>query len=101
MHDDAPALRCVLDEARTAAIVDSRGEWLVRNAWGNYVAFVADPLTGHTWVLKDPCGSLPCFSTTFRGVTIAFSAIADCPELVPCGSLSTAGSSSGDCTAAT
>jgi asparagine synthase (glutamine-hydrolysing) len=81
MHDDAPALRCVLDEARTAAIVDSHGEWLVRNAWGNYVAFVADPLTGHTWVLKDPCGSLPCFSTTFRGVTIAFSAITDCAEL--------------------
>jgi asparagine synthase (glutamine-hydrolysing) len=81
LHDDAPALRCVLDDARTAAIVDSRGEWLVRNAWGNYVAFVADPQTGHTWVLKDPCGSLPCFSTTFRGITIAFSAIADCAEL--------------------
>jgi asparagine synthase (glutamine-hydrolysing) len=81
LHDDAPALRCVLDEARTAAIVDSRGEWLVRNAWGNYVAFVADPLTGHTWVLKDPCGSLPSFSTTFHGFTIAFSAITDCADL--------------------
>ena len=81
LHDDAASRRCVLDDTRTAAIVDSRGEWLVRNAWGNYVAFVADPLTGHTWVLKDPCGSLPCFSTTFRGVTIAFSAISDCAEL--------------------
>jgi asparagine synthase (glutamine-hydrolysing) len=81
VHDDAPVRRCVMDEARTAAIVDSRGEWLVRNAWGNYVAFVADPLTGHISVLKDPCGSLPCFSTVFRGVTIAFSAIADCAEL--------------------
>jgi asparagine synthase (glutamine-hydrolysing) len=79
--DDAPAPRCVLDDARTAAIVDSRGEWLLRNTWGNYVAFVADPLTGSTAVLKDPCGSLPCFSTTFRGLTIAFSAIADCAEL--------------------
>jgi len=36
-------------EARTTAIVDSHGEWLVRNAWGNYVAFIADPL---------PCGLL-------------------------------------------
>ena len=81
LEDDAPVQVCALDEARTAAIVDSRGEWLVRNAWGNYVAFIADPLTGHTWVLNDPCGSLPCFSTTFRGITIVFSAIADCMEL--------------------
>lgn len=81
LEDDSPAQPCTLDEARTAAIVDSRGEWLVRNAWGNYVAFVADPLTGHTWVLKDPCGSLPCFSTTFRGITIVFSAIPDCMQL--------------------
>jgi asparagine synthase (glutamine-hydrolysing) len=81
VHDDAPARRCVMDDARTAAIIKSRGEWLVCNAWGNYVAFVADPATGQVWVLKDPCGSLPCFSTTFRGVTIAFSAIADCTEL--------------------
>ena len=43
---------------RTAAIVDSRGEWLIRNGWGNYVAFIADPLIGSTLVLKDPCGSL-------------------------------------------
>src|SRR5262245_29726014 len=62
LDDDTPAQPCRLDEARTAAIVDSRGEWLMRNAWGNYVAFVADPLTGSTLVLKDPCGSLPCFS---------------------------------------
>ncbi|HET9447843.1 MAG TPA: asparagine synthase C-terminal domain-containing protein [Steroidobacteraceae bacterium] len=83
LHDDAPASRCAMDDARTAAIVDSRGEWLIRNAWGNYVAFVSDPQTGHTWVLKDPCGSLPCFTTTFRGITITFSAIADCAELGP------------------
>ncbi len=81
LHDDAPASPCMIDEARTAAIVDSHGEWLMRNAWGNYVAFVADPLTGHTWVLKDPCGSLPCFSTTCRGVSVVFSAMADCAEL--------------------
>ncbi len=83
LQDDAPARPCALDEARTAAIVDSRGEWLVWNCWGNYVAFIADPLTGSTWVLKDPCGSLPCFSTTFRGITLVFSAIADCVEIAP------------------
>src|SRR5678816_3795604 len=53
--DDSPAQTCVLDEARSAAIVESRGEWLLRNAWGNYVALVTDPLIGSTLVLKDPC----------------------------------------------
>ena len=81
LDDDTPAERCKLDEARTTAIVDSRGEWLVRNGWGNYVAFIAGPLTGTTVVLKDPCGSLPCFSTAFRGITLVFSAIGDCTEL--------------------
>jgi asparagine synthase (glutamine-hydrolysing) len=81
LEDETPAQPCVPDEARAAAIVDSRGEWLVRNSWGNYVAFIVDPVTRSTWVLKDPCGSLPCFSTTFRGITLVFSAIADCIEL--------------------
>src|SRR4030095_15404261 len=56
---------------------------LVRNGWGNYVAFIVDPLIGTTLVLKDPCGSLPCFSTAFRGITVVFSAIADCMDLAP------------------
>lgn len=81
LEDETSAQPCVLDEARAAAIVSSRGDWLVRNGWGNYVAFIADPMTDSTWVLKDPCGSLPCFSTTFRGITLVFSAIADCIEL--------------------
>jgi asparagine synthase (glutamine-hydrolysing) len=76
--DDTPAARCDLNEAQTAAIVDSYGEWLVRNAWGNYVAFICDPLKGAVRVLKDPCGSLPCFSTTVSGITAVFSSIADC-----------------------
>jgi asparagine synthase (glutamine-hydrolysing) len=76
--DETPARPCALDDVRTAAIVDSQGEWLVRNAWGNYVAFICDPLKGSIRVLKDPCGSLPCFSTAFGGITVVFSAIADC-----------------------
>lgn len=81
LADETPAPRCELDDMRSAAIVASRGEWLVRNAWGNYVAFVCDPLRGSVRVLKDPCGSLPCFSTGFDGITIVFSAIADCMQL--------------------
>jgi asparagine synthase (glutamine-hydrolysing) len=81
LSDDTPASACTADEVRTAAIVDSHGEWLVRNAWGNYVAFICDPLKGSVRVLKDPCGSLPCFSTAIGGITVVFSAIADCMQL--------------------
>jgi asparagine synthase (glutamine-hydrolysing) len=81
LADDTSARSCALDGVRSAAIVESRGEWLVRNAWGNYVAFICDPLTGTVRVLKDPCGSLPCFITAIGGITVAFSAIADCRQL--------------------
>jgi hypothetical protein len=78
LADDTPSSRCTLDDVRTAAIVDSNGEWLVRNAWGNYVAFIRDPLKESIRVSKDPCGSLPCFSAALGGITVVFSAIADC-----------------------
>lgn len=81
LADATPALPCPLDEVGTAAIVDSHGEWLVRNTWGNYVAFIRDPLMGSVRVLKDPCGSLPCFSAALGGITVVFSAIADCMQL--------------------
>ena len=81
LEDESPARPCVLDEVRTAAIVDSHGEWLVRNTWGNYVAFICDQLTGSVRVLKDPSGSLPCFSTAIGGIAVVFSAIADCMQL--------------------
>jgi asparagine synthase (glutamine-hydrolysing) len=80
-RDDTPSQPCALGAGPTAAIIGSRGEWLVQNCWGNYVALIADPLTGSTCVLKDPCGSLPCFITTLRGITLVFSAIADCMEI--------------------
>jgi len=79
--DDTPSRACSLNEVQTAAIVDSHGEWLVQNAWGNYVAFLSDPRQSSVQIVKDPCGSLPCFSTTLSGITVIFSAIADCMQL--------------------
>jgi asparagine synthase (glutamine-hydrolysing) len=81
LADETPAPPCALDEVRNAAIVNSHGEWLVRNTWGNYVAFICDPLKESIRVLKDPCGSLPCFSATLCGITVVFSAIVDCMQL--------------------
>lgn len=58
-------------------IVATRGRWLVEHTWGNYVALLKDGAESRTWVLKDPTGSLPCFSTTFHGVHVIFGNIAD------------------------
>lgn len=60
--------------------MQSRGEWLIDHAWGDYVAFGRDT-QGNKWVLKDPTGSLPCLRSNFRGVSIFFSRIGDCMDL--------------------
>lgn len=61
--------------------VQSRGQWLIDHAWGDYVAFGRDGLKGNKWVLKDPTGSLPCMRSSFRGVSIFCSRIGDCMDL--------------------
>ncbi|MGH8236791.1 MAG: asparagine synthase-related protein [Steroidobacteraceae bacterium] len=80
-HDESASRRVAFDEATTDAIRASRGQWLIRNAWGNYVAIWGDPRTSTTLVLKDPTGNLPVFSTTHEGVTVVFSSIVDCLDL--------------------
>src|SRR5688572_22811903 len=39
-RDDTPSQPCALGAGPTAAIIGSRGEWLVQNCWGNYVALI-------------------------------------------------------------
>lgn len=77
----APDQRLQFLPQQSAAIGQSRGRWLIENSWGNYVALGCDVGAGTKWVLKDPTGSLPCFRTVFRGVTLFFSRIADCVAL--------------------
>jgi asparagine synthase (glutamine-hydrolysing) len=80
--EDAMASRkAVWGERQTASVVNSRGKRLVTHYWGNYVAFLHDPDAAKVWVVKDPSGALPCYSTVFRGVTLFFSCIADCTDL--------------------
>lgn len=71
--------RLGVGEAR--AILDSQGRALVTSFWGRYVAFLFDDACRKSWVLKDPVGNLPCFCTSFRGVTIFFSSLTDCEQL--------------------
>jgi asparagine synthase (glutamine-hydrolysing) len=79
--DDTPSPRLKLDETHAHEIVRSRGQWLIDNCWGNYVAFIADQEAKSAWILKDPTGTLPCFSTPFRGTTVIFGNVEDCVAL--------------------
>jgi asparagine synthase (glutamine-hydrolysing) len=61
----------------TERIIATRGEWLIEHTWGNYVALFQEPDGPRKWILKDPCGSLPCLLTSFGQVTVVFSSLAD------------------------
>jgi asparagine synthase (glutamine-hydrolysing) len=65
----APA---VLDEGATRAILTTAGRKLFEGYWGRYVAFLRDSTAHTTWILRDPTGSLPCFTARMRGVDVYF-----------------------------
>lgn len=81
IDDDSPARRAALSARSCEAILASQGRWLIEYCWGNYVALLHDAAAGIVRVLKDPIGTLPCFKTSFKGVTILFSHIGDCIDL--------------------
>lgn len=64
-------------------IVDSRGDALVSDFWGRYIAFLQAP-SGSTCVLRDPSGTLPCFVIRHEGVAIVFSWLEDALALSCC-----------------
>lgn len=66
-----------LDEFESRKCLETRGQRLIDNYWGRYVAFLNDPKTGTRYVMRDPTGAFPCFHTPFRGVTIYFSDMQD------------------------
>jgi asparagine synthase (glutamine-hydrolysing) len=67
-----------LDQQHSAAIVASAGRVLIDRYWGRYVAFLHEPESRSTYVLRDPTGHLPCFRYTSQGVSIYFSRAEDC-----------------------
>lgn len=75
--DPTPATRFIPTREQSEHIIASRGRWLIEHVWGNYVALMRDPITRQAWVAKDPCGDLPCFITSFRGVHVVFAHIRD------------------------
>lgn len=84
LSSSAPDQRLQFGPHQSAAYVQSRGQWLIEHAWGDYVAFGRGRDHNgqdHKWVLKDPTGSLPCLRSIFRGVNIFYSRIGDCMDL--------------------
>lgn len=81
VDDDSAARRTTLTARSCEAILVSQGRWLIENCWGNYVAFMRDAAAGTVRVLKDPTGSLPCFTTRSENVAVCFSHVGDCVDL--------------------
>lgn len=56
----------------------TKGQHLVDNYWGRYVTFLDDQAANAKYIMRDPCGDFPCFSTPYEGVDIYFSDMGDC-----------------------
>jgi asparagine synthase (glutamine-hydrolysing) len=67
-----------LDVRQSSKIVATEGQHLIRNFWGRYVAVIRNSATAEVRVLRDPSGALPCFFTSFDGVSLFFSDTEDC-----------------------
>ena len=70
-----------LDEFESRMCLETRGQHLVDNYWGRYVAFLNDPGSSVRYIIRDPTGAFPCLHTPFRGVTIYFSDVQDAANL--------------------
>lgn len=69
--EDTPT-RASPGAADSAAILATRGQHLIANYWGRYVAVARDP-EGEPWILRDPTGALPCLRLETGGVQVFFS----------------------------
>lgn len=65
------------DELESRRCLTTKGQHLIDNYWGRYVAFLNEPSSRTRYVMRDPSGAFPCFHTPFQGVTIYFSDMQD------------------------
>ena len=68
-----------VDLLRVAKACGEGPRTLTERIWGRYVAVFDDP--AGAWVLRDPSGALPCFTTCYRGAHVFFSDFEDCLAL--------------------
>ncbi len=76
-HNDYTSQTEDLDAAESHACLKTKGQHLIDNYWGRYVAFLHDRGSGTNYIMRDPSGAFPCFHTPFRGVEIYFSDMQD------------------------
>jgi asparagine synthase (glutamine-hydrolysing) len=70
-----------MDQRTAKRVVDSRGDELIKNYWGNYLALWRNPETREAIVLRDPCGAVPCFMTRQQGVELLYAHMEDVADL--------------------
>lgn len=66
----------VADAPISEAIARSRGDWLIAQGWGDYVAFLDEPDGESALILRAPFGDLDCLVARHRGVVLAASDLA-------------------------
>jgi asparagine synthase (glutamine-hydrolysing) len=71
----------ILDERAAERVVQTRGDSLIKDYWGNYVALWRDGGTRCATVLRDPCGAVPCFMTNQNNVDLIFAHADDVADL--------------------
>lgn len=71
----------ILDSHESAKVTSTRGRHLLERYWGRYVAFLHEPQSRTTRILRDPTGGLPCFNIRVGGVEIYCSRIEDAVRL--------------------
>lgn len=76
-HNDYTSQTEDLNAAESRACLKTKGQHLIDNYWGRYVAFLHDRSSGANYIMRDPSGAFPCFHTPFRGVEIYFSDMQD------------------------
>ncbi|WP_052223706.1 asparagine synthase-related protein [Novosphingobium malaysiense] len=64
------------DEMESALIVSTRGARLIREYWGDYVAFLDNSEAQRAFVLRAPLGHLDCLRCDWRGITLVASDLA-------------------------
>lgn len=53
-------------------IIRTRGQWLIREMWGSYLAFLRDVAGRETIVIRDSSGKLPCYRFRHSRIDIFF-----------------------------
>ena len=75
------ASKSTLGPAEAAQILDSGGGALLGKYWGSFVALWRNKETGAVSVVRDPCGSNPCFRLRTPRISILCSYLVDAADL--------------------